>query len=141
MSHVCDLHHSSWQHRILNPLREARDRTCSLMVPSQIRFCCTTTGTPHCSVNAYVLPLCFESNVMKINATLCKNLNSSFDLGISKNILQSSRGLKTDFKKLLTFETLLAFPFLLAFHLVSLSPSLSIYILYISSLTLQYLNA
>ena len=23
--HVCDLHHSSWQHRILDPLSEARD--------------------------------------------------------------------------------------------------------------------
>ena len=46
LSHVCNLHHSSWQHRILNPLSEARDQTCNLMVPSQIRFCCTTTGTP-----------------------------------------------------------------------------------------------
>ena len=36
-SHVCDLHHSSWQCQILNPLSEARDQTCSLMVPSQIR--------------------------------------------------------------------------------------------------------
>ena len=25
LSHVCDLHHSSWQHWILNPLSEARD--------------------------------------------------------------------------------------------------------------------
>ena len=24
-SHVCDLHHSSWQHQILKPLRKARD--------------------------------------------------------------------------------------------------------------------
>ena len=24
LSHICDLHHSSWQHRILNPLSEAR---------------------------------------------------------------------------------------------------------------------
>uniref|UniRef100_A0A8D2ABT1 ABC-type glutathione-S-conjugate transporter n=1 Tax=Sus scrofa TaxID=9823 RepID=A0A8D2ABT1_PIG len=36
-SHVCDLHHSSRQHRILNPLSEARDRTCHLFSPSQIR--------------------------------------------------------------------------------------------------------
>ena len=28
---------SSWQHRVLNPLSEARDRTCNLMVPSWIR--------------------------------------------------------------------------------------------------------
>ena len=26
-SHVCDLHHSSWQCQILNPLSEAGDRT------------------------------------------------------------------------------------------------------------------
>ena len=32
------------QRRILNPLREARDRTYNLMVPSQIRFHCTATG-------------------------------------------------------------------------------------------------
>ena len=36
LSSVCDLHHSSWQHRIINPLSEARDRTCNLMVPSPI---------------------------------------------------------------------------------------------------------
>ena len=45
-SHVCDLRHSSWQHQILNPVSEARDRTCNLMAPSQICFHSTTTGTP-----------------------------------------------------------------------------------------------
>ena len=35
---VCGLHHSLWQHWILNPLSEARDRTCNLMVPSRIHF-------------------------------------------------------------------------------------------------------
>ena len=35
--YVCDLHHSSQQSWILNPLSKARDRTCNLMVPSQIR--------------------------------------------------------------------------------------------------------
>ena len=44
-SHVCNLHYSSWQCRIPDPLREARDWTCILMVTSQICFCCTTTGT------------------------------------------------------------------------------------------------
>ena len=33
----CDLHHSSWQRQILNPLSRARDRTRHLMVPGQIR--------------------------------------------------------------------------------------------------------
>ena len=36
--HVCDLHHSSQPHRILNPLMEARDRACILMVPSQAHY-------------------------------------------------------------------------------------------------------
>ena len=36
-SRVCDLHHSSRQRRILNPLSKGRDRTRNLMVPSQIR--------------------------------------------------------------------------------------------------------
>ena len=38
--------HNSRQCRILNPLIEARDQTCNLMVPSWIRFNYTTTGTP-----------------------------------------------------------------------------------------------
>ena len=35
-SHVCDLGHSLWQRWILNPLSEARDRTCILMDTSQV---------------------------------------------------------------------------------------------------------
>ena len=46
LSHVCDLHHSSWQWRILNPLRETRDQTHNLMVPRWIHFRCATMGTP-----------------------------------------------------------------------------------------------
>ena len=33
-NHVWDLHHSSQQHQIINPLSEARDQTCILMDPS-----------------------------------------------------------------------------------------------------------
>ena len=36
---ICDLHHSSRQHWILDLQREARDQTCVLMDASQIRFC------------------------------------------------------------------------------------------------------
>ena len=39
LSCVFDLHHSSGQCRILNPLIEARDQTCVLMDTSQICFC------------------------------------------------------------------------------------------------------
>ena len=31
LSHICDLHHSSQQGQILNPLSGARDQTCLLM--------------------------------------------------------------------------------------------------------------
>jgi len=43
---ICDLHHSSQQHRILNPLSEARDWARILTNTSQMHFCCTTVGTP-----------------------------------------------------------------------------------------------
>ena len=46
LSCLCDLHHSSWQTQILNPLSEARDQTRNFMVPGQIRFCCAMMGTP-----------------------------------------------------------------------------------------------
>ena len=46
LGHVCNLHHSSQQHWILNPLSKARDRTLNLMVPSQIHFQCATVGIP-----------------------------------------------------------------------------------------------
>ena len=35
---VCDVHHSSGQYPILNPLSETRDQTCILMDASQIHF-------------------------------------------------------------------------------------------------------
>ena len=44
-SHVFDLHHSSWQHHIPNPLSKARDQTHTLMNTSRIRFCWATMGT------------------------------------------------------------------------------------------------
>ena len=37
-SHAFDLHHSSRQRRILNPLSEARDQTCILTEPGQVLF-------------------------------------------------------------------------------------------------------
>ena len=43
---IFDLHQSSQQCRIPDPLSETRDRTHILMVTSWIRFRCATTGTP-----------------------------------------------------------------------------------------------
>ena len=47
LSRICELHHSSRQRWIFNPLNRARDQTCNLMVPSQIHFHCATAGTPN----------------------------------------------------------------------------------------------
>ena len=52
-----DLHHSSPQRQILNPLSEARDQICNLVVPSQIYFHCATMGTPQSSSYRIFSPL------------------------------------------------------------------------------------
>ena len=38
LSHVCNLHYSSQQRQILNPLIGARDQTCVLMDTSQVHY-------------------------------------------------------------------------------------------------------
>ena len=38
LSHICDLHHSSQQHQILNPLSETRDQSCVLMDTTWVYF-------------------------------------------------------------------------------------------------------
>ena len=44
-SHFCNLHHSSWQCRILNPLSKAKDWTCIFMGASQIHFWLAANGS------------------------------------------------------------------------------------------------
>ena len=45
-SHVCNLHHISWQCWILNALSVARDQTCIFMDSSQICFHWAILGIP-----------------------------------------------------------------------------------------------
>ena len=47
LSCICNLHHSSRQRRIPDPLSKARDRTHILMDVSWIHFCYAMMGTPH----------------------------------------------------------------------------------------------
>ena len=47
-SHTCDLHHSSWQCRILNPLSESRDQTCIFLDTSRVCFHWATMKMPTC---------------------------------------------------------------------------------------------
>ena len=46
LSHIWELHHSSWHGWILNPLNRARDWTHILMDTSQIYYHWVTMGTP-----------------------------------------------------------------------------------------------
>ena len=48
LRHICNLHHSPRQCRILNPLSEARDQTHNLMVPSWFCFAAPWRDI-HCS--------------------------------------------------------------------------------------------
>ena len=62
---VCDLHHSSRQCQIPNPLSDARDRTCVLKDPNQVRFHWATTGTPFSGS----FEVCSEIWMVKQNAS------------------------------------------------------------------------
>ena len=76
-SHICDLHHSSRQRQIPNPLSEARGQTHNLMVPGWIHFPCTTTGTPPSSFQ-YPTYLKTLGKAQFIRLGLLKDMSFSF---------------------------------------------------------------
>ena len=49
LSHVCNLHHSSGQRRILNPLSKARDWTRLLKDTGRVCYRWATVGNPQSS--------------------------------------------------------------------------------------------
>ena len=64
-SYVCNLHHSSRQRWIPDPLNEARDGNRILMDTSRICFCCATMGTPthkHFWKHSWEFPLWCSGN-------------------------------------------------------------------------------
>ena len=70
-SWVFDLHHSSCQFWIPNPLSEARDRTQILMDISWIHFCCATTGVLHRVYDISrkkLFPVCFFTLFMYLKS-------------------------------------------------------------------------
>ena len=69
LSHDYDLHHSSQQHWIPNPLSQARDQTHILTDTSQICFHCTTMGTPKWSILYYVNLPQLEKKVRQLSTT------------------------------------------------------------------------
>ena len=56
-SHVCDLHHSSWQRWIFNPRSEARNQTRNLMDASQVHLLLSHKGN---SLTSTFIPLILE---------------------------------------------------------------------------------
>ena len=75
LSHVYDLHHSSWQCWIPDPLSEARDQTHVLMDTSRIHFGCATTGTT--VVIVFVDITCSQNhpnNICDLHIIFCKLL-------------------------------------------------------------------
>ena len=54
-SHFFNLHHSSWQHQIPNPLCKARDQTCNLRDTSWVHYCWATMGTPRNATSKLLL--------------------------------------------------------------------------------------
>ena len=50
---VCNLHHSSWHSRFLNPLSEARDWSHVLMDTSWVCYCWAWMGTLRCYFNLH----------------------------------------------------------------------------------------
>ena len=75
LSSVCDLHHSSWHRRLLNPLSEDRG-PCVLIDASWVRYCWATMGNP-------ILPLFrLKRQEASIGSSccLCSSLGHSNDL-------------------------------------------------------------
>ena len=61
LSHIRDLHHSSWQHGILNPLCEVRNRTCILMVPNWVHQPLSREGS---SLNGFLITISVFSIIL-----------------------------------------------------------------------------
>ena len=103
-----DLHHSSWQHLILNPLSEARDWTHILMDTSRVRYRWATTGTPSIVLlNTLMCTICFLFFVFvfvfkkKLNSDHCLSAFSAGDwIAYSQN--NGSKQVTTSFAQQVT---------------------------------------
>ena len=63
LSPVCDLHHSSWQCRILNPLSKAKDQTCVLLDTSQVCSPLRHDGIPLSAFKIFFFFLTFDISI------------------------------------------------------------------------------
>ena len=95
LSHICDLHQSSWQHQSPDPLSKARDPTHILIDTSRIHFCCTARGRPSLSALEDQVPVLQETFIdHHRQKQSCSPLNSWSILLISPfHLPQDGRGL------------------------------------------------
>ena len=86
-SRVCDLHHSSWQCQILNPLSEVRDRTRNLMFPSRICYPLSHEGNsrnPSWQLNCAITVAKTPSKKVDVRLNHMKSLIFSHFFGLQK---------------------------------------------------------
>ena len=76
LSHICDLHHRSWQHQSPDPLSKARDRTSILVDTSRIPFRCATKGTPS-TTSSLSSPLLMDPQVVSRSWLSCIELQGT----------------------------------------------------------------
>ena len=88
---VYTLHHSSWQHRILNSLSKARDQTCNLMDTSQVHYHWATMGN---SLKVLILKFSYHT----VNC-LDQHLSKFHKILILCNVTRYSRREKKKEKK------------------------------------------
>ena len=103
LSHVCDLHHSSWQCQICDPLSEARDQTHVLRDPSWIHFRCAARGTQISvsDVNGIsILEQGKELGALKSEEKIAKKKSNKWECMKGASRAQKERGETTPFIEL-----------------------------------------
>ena len=99
LSQVCNLHHSSQQHQILNSLSKARDQSHILMDTSRVHFHWTTRGTHLWHFVSFLRQMYWNTIVLKCeggsqvgSGDICLSCKSA--LFLSMAILRPSPALK-----------------------------------------------
>ena len=80
---VCDPHHRSWQHRILNPLGKARDQTCILMDTSWVGnpLSCNRNSCQAGFIKSIGIRVSLWCSVLKTWHCHCSSLGSCCSVG------------------------------------------------------------